>query len=142
MIGITAELKKIPIGLKEGDTENSEVVRDLLSTLQDRGFSLACDKLLAVVDGSKALKKGLQSVFGERLLIQRCYLHIARNICGYLPKQFHKQLNWIMKRLMNLKSLSLKQRKTFSPFDTGYLRTDYLRSGNLISGNLISQTLQ
>ena len=114
VLGITAELKKIPIGLKEGDTENSEVVRDLLSTLQDRGFSLACDKLLAIVDGSKALKKGLQSVFGERLLIQRCYLHKARNICGYLPKQFHRQLNWRMKRLMNLKSLSEAEKEVQS----------------------------
>jgi putative transposase len=30
-LGITAEMEKIPIGLREGDTENSEVVKDLLN---------------------------------------------------------------------------------------------------------------
>ena len=102
-LGITSELDKVPIGLKEGDTENAEVVKDLLSSLQERGFKLACEQILAIIDGSKALAKGLKAVFGERLLIQRCYIHKARNICSYLPKGYHSKLNWRMKRLMNLR---------------------------------------
>ena len=105
-LGITSELKKVPLGLREGDSENAEVVHDLLSSLQERGFKLHCEKLLAILDGSKALKKALRSLFGERVLIQRCWLHKARNISAYLPKKFHGQLNWRMKKLMSLKSLS------------------------------------
>ena len=104
-LGITSELKKVPIGLREGDSENAEVVQDLLSSLRERGFTLHCDKLLALLDGSKALKKALRAFFGERVLIQRCWLHKARNICAYLPKTYHGQVSWRMKRLMNLQSL-------------------------------------
>lgn len=68
-LGITAEMEKLPIGLREGDTENSEVVKDLLSALQERGFTLHCERLLAVIDGAKALKKALRQVFGDRVLI-------------------------------------------------------------------------
>ena len=54
-LGITSELKKVPLGLKDGDTENATVVKDLLSSIQERGFRLHCDHLLAVLDGGKAL---------------------------------------------------------------------------------------
>ena len=41
--------------------------------------------ILAVVDGSKALRRAVVKVFGERALIQRCTLHTRRNVIGYLP---------------------------------------------------------
>ncbi len=47
-LGITPMLEKIPLGIREGDTENSEVVKDLLSSLIDRGFTLHCQRLLAM----------------------------------------------------------------------------------------------
>ena len=40
--------------------------------------------ILAVLDGSKALRAGVVKVFGERALIQRCTLHKRRNVTGYL----------------------------------------------------------
>ena len=33
-------MEKIPLGLREGETENREVVKDLLASIQDRGFTL------------------------------------------------------------------------------------------------------
>lgn len=103
-LGITATLEKIPVGLREGDSENSDVVRDLLSSLQERGFTLHSERLLAVIDGSKALAKGLRSVFGDRVLIQRCWLHKVRNLQSYLPKQYHRTAHWRMKKMMALRS--------------------------------------
>lgn len=103
-IGIAEDLSKIPLGLREGDTENSEIVKDLLSGIQDRGFTLCCDKLLAVIDGSKALAKGLRAVFGERLCIQRCWIHKLRNLRTHLPDNHHGTVHWRMKRLMTLKT--------------------------------------
>lgn len=110
-LGITADMNKIPIGLKEGDTENTQVVTDLLSTIVERGFTLHCEKILGVIDGSKALKKALYKVFGERLVLQRCWLHKYRNIKAYLPDVNHKTLLWKMKKLMGLKSLADAQKE-------------------------------
>lgn len=47
-LGITETLEKIPLGIREGDTENSEVAKDLLAMIVDRGFTPHCEKLLAV----------------------------------------------------------------------------------------------
>jgi putative transposase len=105
-LGITAEMEKIPVGLREGDTENSEVVKDLLASIQERGFTLHCERLLAVIDGAKALKKALRQVFGERVLLHRCWLHKERNLRAYLPERVHGTLHWRLKKLMTLNSLS------------------------------------
>ena len=58
-LGITAEMEKIPVGLREGDTTNSEVVKDLLASLMEHGFTLHCERLLTVIDGAKVLEESL-----------------------------------------------------------------------------------
>lgn len=105
-LGITAAMEKIPLGLREGDTENSDVVKDLLASLHERGFTLHCERLLAVIDGAKALKKALRAVFGERVIVARCWLHKERNLRGYLPERVHGTLHWRLKKLMALNSLA------------------------------------
>ena len=81
---ICADGTKVPVGLMLGDTENSVVVTDLLADLVARGLRYE-HGILAVLDGSKALRKAVVKVFGERALIQRCTLHKRRNVIGYLP---------------------------------------------------------
>jgi putative transposase len=105
-LGVTAEMEKIPLGLREGNTENSEVVKDLLTSIEERGFTLHGERLLAVVDGAKALKKALHQVFGERVVIQRCWLHKERNLRAYLPERVPGTLHWRLKKLMALNSLA------------------------------------
>ncbi len=76
-LAITTNGTKVPVGLWEGDTENSVVVTDLLADLVSRG--LGCEAgVLFVLDGSKALAGGVKRVFGDRALIQRCVLHKRR----------------------------------------------------------------
>lgn len=94
-LGVTREGHKIVLGLRIGSTENSEVCRDLLVDLIDRGFNYD-DGLLAVIDGSKALRKALKEVFGEKVLIQRCQVHKMRNVLDYLPR--HKR-DWVKRKL-------------------------------------------
>ena len=110
-LGITADMTKIPRGLREGNTENSEVVRDLLASIQERGFTLHCERRLAVIDGAKALKKALRQVFGERVLLQRCWLHKLRNLHAYVPESAYGTLHWRLKKLMALNSLSDARRE-------------------------------
>jgi len=83
-LAITADGTKVPVGLWEGDSENTTVVTDLLADLVERGLTCAAG-VLFVLDGSKALAGGVKRVFGDRALIQRCVLHKRRNLDGYLP---------------------------------------------------------
>jgi putative transposase len=81
---ITADGTKVPVGLMLGDTENHVVVTDLLADLVARGLRYR-HGIVAVLDGSKALRKAVAKVFGDRALVQRCTLHKRRNVIGYLP---------------------------------------------------------
>ena len=81
---ITSDGRKVPVGLMLGDTENAVVVTDLLADLVARGLRYE-HGILVVLDGSKALRKAVVKVFGDRALIQRCTLHKRRNVGGYLP---------------------------------------------------------
>jgi len=107
---ITGKGKKHIIGLVEGDTENSEVVKDLLTKLIDRGLCTT-RVMLFVVDGAKALKKGIISVFGDRAVIQRCVRHKERNIISYLPKNHHKEFRRLWKKLHGSVDFTIAKRE-------------------------------
>ena len=74
VLGIDKEGKKKVLGAWEGLTENSRVSVDLLQNLIERGLDISNIKL-AVIDGSKALRKDLSEVVGKEILIQRCQIH-------------------------------------------------------------------
>jgi transposase-like protein len=85
-LGITTEGVKIPLGLWEGSTENATVATALLSDLVERGLDPEQGMLL-VIDGSKALRKAIRDVFGERASVQRCIRHKERNVLEHLPER-------------------------------------------------------
>lgn len=87
-IGVTTKGRKLVLGLREGDTENSEVVKDLIQNLIDRGLNRE-HPILFVLDGSKALRKAVRQVFGNHCPVQRCVRHKERNAIKYLPWRFH-----------------------------------------------------
>lgn len=93
---ITADGTKVPVGLREGDTENATLVRELLADLVARGLS-ADGGLLVVIDGAKALAAGVRSVFGDLAVIGRCQIHKRRNVLDYLPK---KDRGWVETRMV------------------------------------------
>jgi putative transposase len=82
-LGIGIDGTKYPLGLAEGDTENTTVVRDLLADLPDRGLDTT-RPILCELDGAKALVAGVRSVF-DHPVIQRCQLHKIRNVESKLP---------------------------------------------------------
>ena len=85
-LGIDAAGKKHVLGLREGSTEATHVVRSLLSDLIDRGLD-AQRMRLWVIDGGKALRKAIIDTFGARALIQRCQEHKRRNVLEHLPEE-------------------------------------------------------
>jgi transposase-like protein len=87
---ICADGTKVPVGLRLGDTENAVVVTDLLADLVDRGLRFD-HGILAVLDGSKALRKAVAKVFGTKALVQRCTLHYAEEL---VMPTWRRELLW------------------------------------------------
>jgi putative transposase len=85
-LGITTEGVKIPLGLWEGSTENATVATALLSDLVHRGLDPE-QGILFVIDGAKALRKAIRTVFGERAPVQRCVRHKERNVLDHLAER-------------------------------------------------------
>ena len=92
-LGVDSQGRKQVLGLWHGATENSTVVRDLLAELRERGLKTEAS-ILVIIDGAKALYKGLKEVFGQRALIQRCRVHKLRNVLDYLPLDKRSQAAW------------------------------------------------
>jgi transposase-like protein len=84
-LGITTDGVKVPLGLWEGSTENAALSRELLTDLVERGLDPE-QAILFVIDGSKALRRGLRDVFGEHALVHRCHRHKERNVRDLLPE--------------------------------------------------------
>src|SRR5947207_3379796 len=92
-LGVDKQAQKHVLGLWEGATENSTLVRELLADLRERGLNTEA-AMLVVVDGAKALYKGVREVFGERALIQRCRVHKLRNVLEHLPVEKRSKAAW------------------------------------------------
>jgi transposase-like protein len=84
-MGIDRDGRKHMLGIIEGGSENTTVVKGLLEDLIGRGLDPSRPRLY-VLDGGKALHKGVTDVFGKEALIQRCQVHKKRNVLSYLPK--------------------------------------------------------
>ena len=84
-VGIDSSGQKHVLGLGEGTTENSAVVKDLLSSSIERGLDIDA-AMLFVLDGSKALSKAVREVCGSHHFLQRCRVHKLRNVLDRLPE--------------------------------------------------------
>ncbi len=94
-LGVTADGTKVPLGVVEGSTENASVVRHLITGLRDRGLD-ASEGILFVLDGGKALKSAVTSVFGDQAVIARCRAHKERNVMDHLPEA---ERPWVRRKL-------------------------------------------
>jgi transposase-like protein len=90
-----------PLGLREGATENAEVVRSLLEDLADRSLDSKRRRLF-VIDGSLALRKAIDLIFGVETPVQRCRNHKLRNVLGHLPEAQHDQAKSTLKTAFKL----------------------------------------
>jgi len=74
-LGIGADGTKHPLAVVEGSTENATLVTELIVGLRERGLDVT-RPILAVLDGSKALRRAVLDVF-DHPVVQRCQLHYA-----------------------------------------------------------------
>lgn len=89
-VGVDAAGYKHVLGLREGASENSRVATCLLEELVARGVKPDRRRLF-VIDGSKALRKAIDQVYGANNPVQRCRNHKRRNVLSHLPKDQHDQ---------------------------------------------------
>jgi putative transposase len=108
-VGVDAQGKKHVLGLAPGSSENAKVVKDLLSGLAQRGIDLNVPRLW-VIDGSKALRSGIEQLCGKDAKVQRCRIHKIRNVTERLPKDRAEQVRWLMKQAFKLDAPRGKQR--------------------------------
>ena len=94
-VGVDEAGDKHLLGLAPGASENAQVVKDLLRGLIDRGLDASLSYLF-VIDGGKALRSGIDEMFGARAHVQRCRTHKLRNVLERLPKTEAAQTKAVM----------------------------------------------
>src|SRR5262249_10332917 len=95
-LGITTEGVKIPLGLWEGSTENAAVATALLSDLVERGLDPE-QGILFVIDGAKALRKAIRTVFGAAP-VERWDRNKERNVPDHLPERERPRVKQRLRR--------------------------------------------
>lgn len=109
-LGFDTEGKKHVLGIREGSTEKTQVVRALLSDLIDRGLDAEAPRLW-VIDGGKALRRAITEVFGAAALVQRCQEHKRRNVIEHLPEDLHASVGQALKAAWQTKDADLARRQ-------------------------------
>jgi putative transposase len=99
-LGVAPTGKKHLLGMREGATENTTVVTELLADLVARGLDPK-QRRLFVIDGSKALRAAIERVFG-RVPVQRCRTHKLRNVRDHLPPHLQPQVASAMRAAFRL----------------------------------------
>ena len=109
-LGFDSQGKKHVLGLREGSTEKTAVVKALLSELIDRG--LDADRMrLWVIDGAKALRRAIADVFGASALVQRCQVHKRRNVLEHLPDEMHASVGRALADAWGSNNVALAKRQ-------------------------------
>jgi len=102
-VGVDGEGKKHILGIESGATENAASVKRLLTHLRDHGLP-ADRQYLFIIDGAKALRAGIEEVFGADQPVQRCRNHKVRNVLDELPKEQHGQALNLMRAAWKVKT--------------------------------------
>jgi putative transposase len=89
-IGVSADGRRTVLGLQAGDKESASNWRELFRDLKRRGLDGSMITL-GIMDGLS----GLERVFTEEFpnaKVQRCQLHVARNILAKVPRKLKKTI--------------------------------------------------
>lgn len=108
-LGVDATGVKHVLGIWEGATENEVACKAMLENLVARGLTANRSRLF-IIDGSKALRAALRSLFGRRALVQRCQVHKMRNVLGHLPDERHSEVRSAMREAYKCTKLETAKR--------------------------------
>jgi putative transposase len=109
-LGFDTDARKHVLGLREGSTENTRVVRSPISDLIERGLDADTPRLW-IIDGGKALRRAITQVFGAGALVHRCQEHKRRNVIDHLPEHLHASVGRALKDAWHSKDAALAKRQ-------------------------------
>jgi len=89
-VGVDGDGYKHVLGICQGAAENTVTVTTLLESMVDHGVKPG-RRMLFVIDGSKALRAGIDRVYGTDNPVQRCRNHKLRNVVAHLPEDQQDQ---------------------------------------------------
>ncbi len=82
-LGVDENGVKMALSMRQGGTENEEVIKSMFDDMEKRG--LQKDRpILFIIDGSKAIHSAITKWF-DRCFIQRCCEYKKRNIIEHAP---------------------------------------------------------
>ncbi len=102
-IGVDGEGYKHVLGLRDGASENATVCTALLEDLVERGVKPDRRRLF-VIDGSKALRKAIDAVYGQENPVQRCRNHKRKNVLDHVPDSMKETVKATMNAAYRLDS--------------------------------------
>ena len=85
-LGLDRQGKKHVLGIKGAGSENSQAIKELLTGIVERGVKPEVKRLF-IIDGGKAIRRGIDEVFGSEHAVQRCTIHKVRNVQEQLPEE-------------------------------------------------------
>jgi transposase-like protein len=100
-VGVDVDGYKYVLGISQGAAENSVTVTTLLESMVERGIKPDRRRLF-VIDGSKALRAGIDRVYGSNNPVQRCRNHKLRNVVSHLPQEQQDQARSAMRAAWKL----------------------------------------
>ena len=87
-IGVTKTGRKLVLGFQAGDKESAPTWREFFKDLKKRGLD-GNNMVLGVMDGLPGLEKVFKEEF-PKAKVQRCQVHVARNVLAKVPKKLKK----------------------------------------------------
>lgn len=109
-VGVDSSGNKHVLSLREGSGENSTTVSELLGDLVSKGVKPGRRRLF-VIDGAKALRSGIDQVYGRENPVQRCRIHKIRNVCDHLPRDQHANVRATLRAAWKLEDAAEGMRR-------------------------------
>jgi putative transposase len=88
VVGVTTGNQKKVLCLQSGDKESAGTWREIFKDLKSRGLE-GSNVSLGIMDGLPGLEKVFQEEF-PKARIQRCQVHVARNVLAKVPRKSKK----------------------------------------------------
>jgi putative transposase len=109
-LGIDPAGQKHILGLHEGSTESTGMVKELLGDLVGRGLDADRPRLV-VIDGGRGLRRAITETFGRNALVQRCQEHKRRNVLDHLPDDMHASVGRALRDAWDCADADLAKRQ-------------------------------
>jgi putative transposase len=112
-IGVNAMGHRLVLGLQAGDKESATNWREFFKDLKRRGLQSQL-VTLGIMDGLTGLETVFKDEFSQAK-IQRCQVHVARNVLAKVPKKYKQEIADGMRSIFYASSKE-KSRELFKTF--------------------------